>query len=35
MMKLVNANEVKEVSIEQLHNQKTVLFFYPKANTPG
>ncbi len=34
-MKIISNGEVKEFSLENLKGSKTVLFFYPRASTPG
>ncbi len=34
-MNLVSINNVEEISVDDLKGEKIVLFFYPKANTPG
>ncbi len=34
-MVLIEKDQTKEISIEELKAKKLVLFFYPKASTPG
>lgn len=34
-MYIIKNNEVKEITLEDLKGQKSILFFYPRANTPG
>ncbi len=34
-MNIIKNNQVKEITLNDLKNQKTILFFYPRANTPG
>ncbi len=34
-MKIISNGEVREITIDDLKGQKAVIYFYPKANTPG
>ncbi len=34
-MEYISNGSVKQITIDDLKGTKTILFFYPKANTPG
>lgn len=34
-MKIVSGKNIGEITMDELKSNKTILFFYPKANTPG
>lgn len=34
-MKIITKESINDITIEELKKQKLILFFYPKASTPG